>query len=341
MPSLIRFGTTELEVSRVGFGASAIGGGDWALGWGLQDDDVSIAAIRRALERGVNWIDTAALYGLGHSEEVVARALRDLPEADRPYVFTKCGIGWHDEDRYRPPYNDCSPPAIRRSVEASLRRLGVERLDLCQIHWPASDGTPLEAYWGTLLELRAEGKIRYAGLSNHGPTRLREAEALGHVDSLQPPFSAIKRSAAAELLPWCAAHGIATIGYSPMEGGLLSGAFSPGRAARMAEDDQRRNRKEYTDELEANLRLTAAFSDLADRRGVSTAAVAVAWTLAFPDLTGSIVGARTPEQVDDWVAALTIELTEAEMDELAAVIVEFGVGSGPTTTSRRADAACD
>jgi aryl-alcohol dehydrogenase-like predicted oxidoreductase len=325
----------------VGFGASAIGGGDWALGWGHQDDRDSVAAIRKTLESGVNWIDTAALYGLGHSEEVVRRALHGLPDADRPYIFTKCGIGWDPSDPFREPYSDCSAPAIRRSVDASLRRLGVERVDLAQIHWPSADGTTLEEYWGAMLELRAEGKIRAAGLSNHGLTRLRAAETLGHVDSLQPPFSAIKRTAAAELLPWCAAHGVATIGYSPMEGGLLSGAFSPERAADLEDNDQRRLRPEYTDELGANLRIAEVFAEIGRQRGVTTAAIAVAWTLAFPELTGAIVGARTAEQVDGWAPALWIELTAGELDAVAQVIEESGAGAGPSRPSQRLDVLHD
>jgi aryl-alcohol dehydrogenase-like predicted oxidoreductase len=335
------FGTTSMEISRVGFGASAIGGGDWALGWGQQDDRDSVAAIRKALESGVNWIDTAALYGLGHSEEVVRRSLEGLAEPDRPYIFTKCGIGWDASDRFLEPYSDCSAVAIRRSVEASLRRLGVERVDLCQIHWPSSDGTPLDEYWGAMLELRAEGKIRAAGLSNHGITRVRSAEAIGHVDSLQPPFSAIKRTAAAELLPWCAAHGVATIGYSPMEGGLLSGAFSKERAADLADKDQRRLRPEYTDELEANLRIADVFAEIGRKRGVTTAAVAVAWTLAFPELTGAIVGARTAEQVDGWAPALWTELLAGEVDTVARVIEESGAGAGPSRHWQRPDGLHD
>ncbi|HRE03929.1 MAG TPA: aldo/keto reductase, partial [Ilumatobacteraceae bacterium] len=298
---LRHFGTTDMRVTNIGIGASALGGGDWALGWGDQDDADSIACIHRALEAGINWIDTASLYGLGHSEDVVARALHGIPDADRPYVFTKCGIGWDPYDRSKAPWSDCSADAIKRCVEGSLRRLRVDRLDLCQIHWPAADGTPLEEYWGAMLELRAEGKIRAAGLSNHGVTRMKQAEALGHVDSLQPPFSAIKRGAAAELLPWCAAHGVATIAYSPMEGGLLTGAFSHERVASLSNDDQRRLLPEYTTELGGNLQIAAAMAVVAASRGVPTPAIAVAWTLSFPALTGSIVGARTPAQVDGWL----------------------------------------
>jgi aryl-alcohol dehydrogenase-like predicted oxidoreductase len=336
-----QFGTTDMKITRVGLGASALGGGDWALGWGEQDDLDSIASIRRALDAGINWIDTASLYGLGHSEDVVARALEGIPDAERPYVFTKCGIGWDPADRSKAPFSDCSPAALRRCVEGSLNRLRVERLDLCQIHWPSADGTPLEDYWGTMLALREEGKIRAAGLSNHGPTRVRQAEELGHVDSLQPPFSAIKRGAAAALLPLCRAQGTATIAYSPMEGGLLTGAFSRERAVSLAADDQRRLLPEYTTDLEANLTVAAAIDQVARGRQVPAPSIAVAWTLAFDDLTGAIVGARTPAQVDGWLPALDIELTDDELDLIAGAIVGAGAGDGPSRPTLSAPASTE
>src|SRR2546428_5847827 len=226
-------GTTGMQITRVGFGAWAIGGGGWTFAWGNQADADSIAAIRHAVERGINWIDTAAVYGLGHSEQIVARALRDIPAKDRPYVFTKAGLVWDDRNRAAPPRPVGEPPSIRREVEASLRRLEVERIDLYQMHWPAEDGTPLEDYWGTLLQLKAEGKVRAVGLSNHDARQLDAAERLGHVDTLQPPFSAIRREVAAAELPWCAAHGTGVIVYSPMQSGLLTGAFSVARAAQL------------------------------------------------------------------------------------------------------------
>ncbi|MGH7533410.1 MAG: aldo/keto reductase, partial [Gemmatimonadales bacterium] len=199
-------GTTGMDITRVGLGAWAIGGGDWQFGWGDQDDGRSIAAIRHAVARGINWIDTAAVYGLGHSEDVVARALKDLPTADRPYVFTKCGMPWNDDERPRTPRRIATPASIRKELEGSLRRLGVERIDLYQLHWPPEDGTPLDDYLGAMLELKHEGKIRAAGLSNHNADQLAAAEQLGHVDSLQPPFSAVRRDVAERELPWCADH---------------------------------------------------------------------------------------------------------------------------------------
>ena len=216
-------GTTGMDITPVGFGAWAIGGGDWAYSWGPQEDAQSVAAIRYAVEQGVNWIDTAAVYGLGHSEEVVAQALKEIPEADRPYVFTKCGLVWDAADRRAPARR--TGKEIRREVEDSLRRLGVERIDLYQVHRPPEDGTPLEEYWQTLLDLKDAGKIRAAGLSNHDRGRLEAAEKLGHVDSLQPPFSAMHREAAGEI-GWCAAHDTGVIVYSPMQAGLLTGSFS-------------------------------------------------------------------------------------------------------------------
>ena len=234
-----------MEITRVGFGAWAIGGAGWAYGWSSQDDTESVAAIRHAVESGINWIDTAAVYGLGHSEEVVARALREIPARDRPYVFTKCGLVWEGQDRSALPRRVGDAPTLRREVEASLRRLEVERIDLYQMHRPAEDGTPVESYWQTLLDLKAEGKVRSVGLSNHNVSQLEAAERLGHVQTLQPPFSAITRQAAAAELAWCAAHGTGAIVYSPMQAGLLSGTFTRERAASLPADDWRSRSPEF------------------------------------------------------------------------------------------------
>ena len=323
-------GVTGMEITRAGFGAWAIGGAGWAFGWGSQDDDDSVTAIRHCVERGINWIDTAAAYGLGHSEEVVARALAGLPPDERPYVFTKCGLVWDERDREAPPRRVGDPASIRREVEASLRRLRVERIDLYQMHWPAEDGTPLEDYWGTLLELKAEGKARAVGLSNHDARQLAAAERLGHVDTLQPPFSAIDRDAAAAELPWCDAHETGVIVYSPMQSGLLTGAFDRARAANLPADDWRSRSPDFTGEgLERNLALAEALRPVAERHGATVAAVAVAWTLAWPGVTGAIVGARSPEQVDGWLPAATLRLTDADLDEIAGAIRRTGAGTGP------------
>jgi aryl-alcohol dehydrogenase-like predicted oxidoreductase len=318
-----------LDITTVGFGAWALGGGDWAFGWGSQDDAESIAAIHRAVERGVNWIDTAAVYGLGHSEEVVARAIRDLPEADRPLVFTKCGLVWDESDRRTPPRNNLRPDSIRRECDASLRRLGVERIDLYQFHWPDPE-TPAEESWDTMLELIEAGKVRAGGVSNFTVELLERCEPRGHVDSLQPPFSMINRSAAADAIPWCAEHGTGVIVYSPMQSGLLTGRFTAERAQSLPDDDWRQEDSEFNEpRLSRNLALQDALRPVAERHGVSPAAVAVAWTLAWPGVTGAIVGARSPEQVDGWIPGAELELGEDDMAELRAAIEQTGAGDGP------------
>lgn len=323
-------GRTGMAITRVGFGAWAIGGPDWAVGWGTQNDSDSIQAIRHALELGINWIDTAAIYGLGHSEEIVRRALADAPDGERPYIFTKCGLVWDDEDRKAPPRRVGAPASIRREVEASLQRLGVERIDLYQMHWPAGDGTPLEEYWQTLLDLKSEGKVRAVGLSNHNAAQLAAAERIGHVDTLQPPFSAISRSAAEAELPWCDEHGTGVIVYSPMQSGLLTGRFNARRAKALPADDWRSRNPEYQGEkLARNLALAEALRPIAERHGTTVPAVAIAWTLAWPGVTSAIVGARSPAQVDGWIDAATLVLDDADLAEVVRAIAATGAGSGP------------
>lgn len=333
-------GITSMSITRVGFGAWAIGGAGWTYGWGAQDDGDSVAAIRHAVARGINWIDTAAVYGLGHSEEVVARALADLPADERPYVFTKCGLVWDEAHRDAPPRRVGRPASIRAECDASLRRLGVERLDLLQMHWPADDGTPLEDYWGTLLELRAEGKARAVGLSNHDAGQLEAAERLGHVDTLQPPYSAIRRTAAADALPWCGAHRTGVIVYSPMQSGLLTGRFTEARARALPPDDWRSRSRDFTGEgLLRNLALAEALGPVAERHATTPAAVAVAWTLAHPAVTGAIVGARDAGQVDGWLPAASLVLDAADVEAIAVAIERTGAGEGPArpdgATARR------
>jgi aryl-alcohol dehydrogenase-like predicted oxidoreductase len=325
-----RLGRTGMHLTRVGFGAWAIGGGDWAFAWGNQDDDASIAAIRHAVESGVNWIDTAAVYGLGHSEEVVAAALADLPEADRPYVFTKGGLVWDPADRSAAPRRAGASASLRAEVEASLRRLRVERIDLYQMHWPAEDGTPVEEYWQVFTDLKREGKIRAAGLSNHDVFQLEEAEQVGAVDAIQPPFSLIHRDAADDVLLWAHEHDAGAIVYSPMASGLLTGSFTAERAARLQPGDWRAGHPDFTEPaLSANLALADALRPVAERHGVTPAAVAVAWTLAFPGVTGAIVGARSPEQVDGWLPAATLELKDDDLADISAAIRATGAGTGP------------
>ncbi|MFG1998268.1 aldo/keto reductase [Spirillospora sp. NPDC048911] len=346
-----RLGTTDMEITRVGFGSWGISGPGWRYAWGPQDDADSVATIRYAIEQGVNWIDTAAVYGLGHSEEIVAKALADLPEADRPFVFTKLGLAWDENDRTAPPRREMSPAGVRREVEGSLRRLGVERIDLYQVHWPAEDGgpleygaeteaggervpgTPLEEYWQVMADLKAEGKVRAIGLSNHEVPRLERADRVAHVESLQPPFSAINRSAADEIA-WSREHDTGVIVYSPMQSGLLTGAFSRDRVANLPDGDWRAGHPDFTTGLDANLALADALRPVAERHGVSVAAIAVAWTLAWPGITGAIVGARRPGQVDGWLPAASLELTAADLDEIATAIVRTGAGQGPAVPTR-------
>lgn len=323
-----RLGTTDMSITKVGVGAWAIGGGGWAAGWGRQDDDESVAAIRHAIALGVNWIDTAPAYGLGHSEEVVARALRDLPADERPYVFTKCGL--IRVDPFDPPNRTGDPGTIRREVDESLRRLRVERLDLLQVHWPAEDGVPIEEYWGTLAELKQAGKARAIGLSNHTVEQLERAEAVAHVDTLQPPFSMINRAAAADLLPWCSAHSTGVIVYSPMQSGLLTGRFDAERVRNLDPEDWRTRNPEFTTHLEANLALVERLRAVADRLGTTLPAVAIGWVLSSDAVTGAIVGARNPGQVDGWLPGATIQLDEATLDELAEAIAQTGAGRGPS-----------
>lgn len=331
-----RLGRTDLEITTVGLGAWAIGGGGWAYGWGPQDDAQSIAAIRHAVSRGVNWIDTAAIYGLGHSEEVVGRALREMSGSERPFVFTKGGMIPNFERRYEEPERNLRPSSIRREVEASLRRLGVERIDLYQFHWPDELETPIEDSFCEMARLVEEGKIRAAGVSNFDVTLLRRAELVRHVDSLQPPFSLIRRDAAADVIPYARGNGTGVIVYSPMQSGLLTDTFSAGRVATMSEDDWRRRSADFAEpKLSRNIALRDALRPIAKRHGVTVSAVAIAWTLAWPGVTGAIVGARSPAQVDGWIAAGSLNLDRADLGVIAEAIQRTSAGSGPIAPSQR------
>ena len=325
-----RLGTNGPEITTLGIGAWAIGGGGWSFGWGAQDDAASVAAIRHAVSRGVSWIDTAAVYGLGHSEVVVGRALAEIPRAERPLVFTKCGLRWNEQDPMEVSLRDSSPARIREECEASLRRLGVEAIDLYQFHWPDQSGTPLADSWGEMMKLQDEGKVRYIGVSNYTTALLEGCHELRPVQSLQPPFSLIRRETAAVELPWCQAHGSGVIVYSPMQSGLLTDGFTAARVAAMPEDDWRR-RAPYFQEpnLGRNLALRDALRPLAQKHGVNVGAVAVAWVLAWPGVTGAIVGARSPEQVDGWIGAAGLSLEASELGEIASAIERTGAGSGP------------
>jgi aryl-alcohol dehydrogenase-like predicted oxidoreductase len=326
-----RLGSSGPDITTVGFGAWAAGGGGWAFAWGPQDDAESVAAIRHAVAKGVNWIDTAAVYGYGHSEEVVGRALADIPGSERPLVFTKCGLRWNEADRMSSPVRDSRPARMREECEASLRRLGVDVVDLYQFHWPDQTGAPVEDSWGEMLKLVDEGKVRWPGVSNYGVVLLERCEAVRHVASLQPPFSMIRRDVGGAEIPWCAAHGTGVIVYSPMQSGLLTDSFTAGRVAAFPADDWRRSSAQHqSPALERNLALRDALRPIAAKHGVSVAAVAVAWTLAWPGVTGAIVGARSPEQVDGWLAAASLRLDADDLAAIAAAIGQTGAGSGPT-----------
>jgi aryl-alcohol dehydrogenase-like predicted oxidoreductase len=319
-----------LQITRLGFGSWAVGGDGWAYGWGPQDDAESLATMRHAVELGVNWIDTAAAYGLGHSEEVVGRLLHEIPHAQRPFIFTKCGLVWSENDRMREPQRLLSPDSIRRECEASLRRLGIERIDLYQFHWPDESGTPVEDSWTAMVKLVQEGKVRAIGVSNFNVHLLTRCEAIRHVDSLQPPFSMINRAAADKQMPWCARHDTGVICYSPMQSGLLTDSFTAERVSSLAADDWRRRSPEFQEpNLRRNLQLRDALGPIAKRHDTSVSSIAIAWTLAWPGVTGAIVGARTPKQVDGWIGAASIALTPRDLDDIAAAIRQTGAGVGP------------
>ncbi len=328
-------GSSGLEITAVGFGSWAVGGGGWSFGWGPQDDDRSVDAIHRAVDLGVNWVDTAAIYGHGHSEEVVGRAVRALPAADRPLVFTKCGLLWDDARPMTPAREVVTPETVRKGAEDSLRRLGLDYLDLLQIHWPDGEGNPIEPAWQEMVKLRDEGLALAVGVSNFGPELLERCEAIGHVDSLQPPFSLISRGAARRELPWAAAHSAGVICYSPMESGILTDSFGAARVAAMADDDWRRREDAFNEpELGRNLSLRDALRPVARRHGATVSEVAVAWVLAWPGVTGAIVGARAPEQVDGWIRAPNLELSQADAEEIAVAVKASGAGEGPAYLPR-------
>ena len=322
-------GSSGLFITKVGLGAWALGGAGWAWSWGPQDDDVSIATIHRAVELGINWIDTAAEYGLGHSEEIVGRAVAALSPAERPHIFTKCGMVWDPSDRMIEARPIATAESVRSECEASLRRLGVDCIDLYQVHWPPESGSPVEEYWETLVALRAEGKIRAAGLSNHDVSQLSRAEVVGHVDSLQPPFSLIDRAAAEDVIPWCHHHSTGVIVYSPLHSGLLTGRFDAQRMTTLPTDDWRLRSPDFTDHLSANLELASGVLEVAEELGTTASAVAVAWVLAWAGVTGAIVGARSPAQLDAWIGAGELHLAPEVQDRLAVMITDSGAGRGP------------
>ena len=321
-------GTSGLDITTLGLGAWAMGGENWAYGWGAQDDDASIATIRHALERGINWIDTAAVYGLGHAEEVVERALRGL--SNRPFVFTKCGQVWDEQNRMGSTIQNLEPASIRRECEASLRRLKIERIDLYQFHWPDQTGTAVEDSWHEMIRLVEQGKVRAAGVSNFSVPLLERCEKLRHVDSLQPPFSLVRRDVAAAEIPWCHRHRTGVIAYSPMQSGLLTDRFSAERMQQLPPNDWRSRSDDFRPpRLARNLALRDALAPIAERHRTSISSVAIAWVLAWPGVTGAIVGARSPGQVDGWIDAASLKLEQHDLDVIESAITRTGAGSGP------------
>jgi aryl-alcohol dehydrogenase-like predicted oxidoreductase len=314
-----RLGLSDLEITSVGFGAWAIGGGNWEFGWGPQDDAASIAAIHRALDLGMNWIDTAAVYGLGHSEEIVARALAGRSE--RPYVFTKCAMVW---DANRVVTKSFAPDSIRRELEASLKRLQVEVIDLYQIHWPpprAEDIGQIDGAMGVLVEAERAGKIRYIGVSNFDVPQIKRAQAIGTVTSLQPPYSLLNRKIEPEILPYCESQHIGVLVYSPMASGLLTGAMTKARVQALPRDDWRRSATQFQEpRLSKNLALVEVLRTVGARHGRSAGEVAIAWTLHHKAVTGAIVGARSAEQVEGIVGGGTLQLTAADVREIEQAV---------------------
>jgi aryl-alcohol dehydrogenase-like predicted oxidoreductase len=315
-----QLGNSDLQITPVGYGAWAIGGSGWQFAWGSQDDNDSIAAIHRSLELGVNWIDTAAVYGLGHSEEVVARALKTW-SGSKPYIFTKCGLRWDERGNTRKALRADS---IRGEVEDSLRRLAVDVIDLYQIHWPPDPDSPeLEEGWSTLADLKKQGKVRWIGVSNFDVKQLRRAKAIAPVTSLQPPYSLVNREVENDTFPYCLREGIGVIVYSPMASGLLTGAMTRERAAKLPKDDWRHASSNFNEpKLSQNLVLVEALREIGKRHGRSPGEVAIAWTLRNPAVTGAIVGARNASQAGGVMRAGDLILTDKEVGEIENFIDE-------------------
>jgi aryl-alcohol dehydrogenase-like predicted oxidoreductase len=315
-----KLGNSDLNITPVGYGAWVVGGSGWQYAWGSQEDSDSIAAIHRALELGVNWIDTAAVYGLGHSEEVVARALKSW-SGPRPYVFTKCGLRWDSKGEVQ---KVLSADSIRGEVEDSLRRLSTDVIDLYQIHWPPDpDSSELEEGWSTLAELQREGKVRWIGVSNFDVQQLRRAEAIAPVTSLQPRYSLVHPEIEDEILPYCLRQGIGVVVYSPMASGLLTGAMTRERATNLQNDDWRRGHPDFTEpNLSRNLALVAVLRVIAKRHKRGVGEVAIAWTLHNSAVTGAIVGARNAKQAEGVMRAGELRLTDEELNEIDTFFVE-------------------
>lgn len=304
-------GNSDLQLTPIGYGAWAIGGGNWEYGWGPQDDNDSLRTIEHALDSGINWIDTAAIYGLGHSEEIVGKALRG--RAQKPYVFTKCSMRWTPD---RKIYRSLRAGSLQEEIEDSLRRLCVERIDLYQIHWPNPEDE-IEEAWETLAKFQQEGKIRYMGVSNFSVEQMKRVQKIAPITSLQPPYSLLRRDIEAEILPFCREHNIGVINYSPMVSGLLTGKMTAERVTNMPEDDFRKRTPNFNEpKLSRNLALTELLREIGKAPGVEPGVVAIAWTLRNPAITAAIVGARRPDQVDGVLPAASFRLSDAEAERI-------------------------
>jgi aryl-alcohol dehydrogenase-like predicted oxidoreductase len=298
-----QLGDSDLHLTRIGFGAWAIGGGNWEFAWGSQDDSESVKTIERALDLGINWIDTAAIYGLGHSEEIVAKALRHATR--KPYIFTKCSMRWTED---RNIYRSLNAGSIQEEIEASLARLRVDTIDLYQIHWPDPE-VDIEEGWEMLAKLQQQGKVRYIGLSNFNVEQIKRAQKIAPVTSLQPPYSLLNRKVEAEILPYCLDQKIGVINYSPMSSGLLTGKMTAERIQNMPEDDWRKRSPNFKEpKLSKNLKLVELLREIGKESGVEPGVVAIAWTLDNPAITAAIVGGRRPDQVDGIIAAANYRL---------------------------------
>jgi len=315
-------------ITTLGLGTWVMGG-PWEFGWGPVDDGESIAAIRKAIEAGMTWVDTAPLYGHGHAEEVVGKALEPFRVGEDVLVFTKCGRRFPEGGSAGGIRYDLTPASIREECHRSLERLGIERIDLYQFHWPDfATGTGIEDSWAEMTRLQDEGKVRWLGLCNHPVDQVQRAEAMRHVDSIQPPFSLISRHARKELIPWCADQGTGVIVYSPLASGLLTGTYGRDATDNLPPDDWRRRSPMFTEpKLSQNLELVERLRPLAGRLGCSLAVLAIAWTLATPGVTGAIVGARRPEQIDGWIAAHDVVLTPEDIGEIERAIAATGAGT--------------
>ncbi|MGH2493243.1 MAG: aldo/keto reductase [Ktedonobacteraceae bacterium] len=306
-----QLGKTDMEITPIGYGSWAIGGNNWAVGWGPQDDQQAIAAIKRTLDLGINWIDTAAVYGLGHSEELVGRALKGRDE--RPYVFTKCSRLWDDKGN---PYGNLKADSIRREAEASLKRLQVDVIDLYQMHWPDPE-QDIEEGWTAMARLKEEGKVRYIGVSNFNVEQMRRAMKIAPIDSLQPPYSLISRDTERELLPFCQEQDIGVIVYSPMASGLLTGSMTRERIANLPDDDWRKHDARFQEpQISRNLALVEKLNEIGFTRNLSAGIIAIAWTLRQPAVTGAIVGVRNPVQIENLLPAAEFRLSDVELAEL-------------------------